>query len=389
MLRNIYHLALKEFLHLVRDRRTLAFLILMPSVLTVIFGYAIGSPRVTGIPTRIVDLDGGRIAEEYEEALNGSITFRPEVVREATDDDVAAAEEALRRDDISAFVVIPKGLSDTVEDGGSGTVRAVVDASDTFTAPSVLRELGSTTVQQNAFLAAERARREGRADSVEDGLRKVAPIELATEMRFNPELKSQNFVMPGVIGLILQILTVIVMATSIARERERGTMEQLAVTPLTPPEIFIGKLLPYFFLALLDTVNVMLLAWLLFGVALQGHFVVVAALVVTFVLGSLGIGQLISVVSRNQSQAVQLAVFYILPAFVLSGAFTPIETQPEAVRPIAYAFPLTYFCHGFRAALLRQATLYDVRWDLAAMLAFVLLTFGLSVLLLRARPDAR
>lgn len=387
--RNIYHLALKEFLHLVRDRRTLAFLILMPSVLTVIFGYAIGSPRVTGIHTRIVDLDGGRIAEEYEEAMSGSITFKPEVVRDATEQDVADAEEALRRDDISAFVVIPKGLSDTVEDGGSGTVRAVVDASDTFTAPSVLRELGTATVQQNAFLAAERARREGRVDSIEDGLKKVSPIELATEMRFNPELKSQNFVMPGVIGLILQLLTVIVMATSIARERERGTMEQLAVTPLTPAEIFIGKLLPYFFLALLDTVNVMLLAWLLFGVALQGHFVVIAALVVAFILGSLGIGQLISVVSRNQSQAVQLAVFYILPAFVLSGAFTPIETQPEAVRPIAYTFPLTYFCHGFRAALLRQATLYDVRWDLAVMLLFVLLTFGLSVLLLRVRPDAR
>lgn len=388
-MRNIYYLATKEFLHLVRDRRTLAFLLLMPSVLTVIFGYAIGSPRVTGIHTRLVDLDGGRIAEEYEEAMTGSITFKPEVVRDATEADIAAAEEALRRDDISAFVVIPKGLSDTVEDGGSGTVRAVVDASDTFTAPSVLRELGSTTVQQNAFLAAERARREGRVDSIEDGLKKVSPIELATEMRFNPELKSQNFVMPGVIGLILQLLTVIVMATSIARERERGTMEQLAVTPLRPAEIFIGKLLPYFFLALLDTVNVMLLAWLLFGVTLQGHFVVVAALVVAFILGSLGVGQLISVVSRNQSQAVQLAVFYVLPAFVLSGAFTPIETQPEAVRPIAYTFPLTYFCHGFRAALLRQATLYDVRWDLAVMLFFVLLTFGLSVVLLRVRPDAR
>lgn len=388
-MRNIYYLATKEFLHLVRDRRTLAFLLLMPSVLTVIFGYAIGSPRVTGIHTRIIDLDGGRIAEEYEEAMSGSITFKPEVVTNATEADVAEAEEALRRDDISAFLVVPKGLSDTVEDGGSGTVRAVVDASDTFTAPSVLRELGSTTVQQNAFLAAERARREGRVESVEEGLKKVSPIELATEMRFNPELKSQNFVMPGVIGLILQLLTVIVMATSIARERERGTMEQLAVTPLTPAEIFIGKLLPYFFLALLDTINVMLLAWLLFGVALQGHFAAVVALVVAFILGSLGIGQLISVVSRNQSQAVQLAVFYILPAFVLSGAFTPIETQPEAVRPIAYTFPLTYFCHGFRAALLRQATLYDVRWDLAVMLLFVLLTFGLSVVLLRVRPDAR
>jgi ABC-2 type transport system permease protein len=389
MIRNIYYLAFKEFLHLVRDRRTLAFLLLMPSVLTVIFGYAIGSPRVTGIHTRVVDLDGGRIAEEYIEAMEGSITFKPQVVANATDADVAAAEEALRSDEISAFVVIPKDLSATVESGGSGQVRAVVDASDTFTAPSVLREVGSTTVQQNAFIAAERLRRDGRAASVEDGLKKVSPIELDTEMRFNPELKSQNFVMPGVIGLILQLLTVIVMATSIARERERGTMEQLAVTPLTPAQIFIGKLLPYFLLALLDTINVMLLAWLLFGVSLEGHYAVVAALVVVFVLGSLGVGQLISVVSRNQSQAIQLAVFYILPAFVLSGAFTPIETQPEGVRPIAYSFPLTYFCHGFRAALLRQATLYDVRWDLVVMTAFVLLTFGSSVLFLRVKPDAR
>jgi ABC-2 type transport system permease protein len=389
MMRNVYYLAIKELLHLVRDRRTLAFLLLMPSVLTVIFGYAIGSPRVTGIYTRVLDLDGGRIAEEYIEAIDGSITFKPQVVANATAADVAAAEEALRADEISAFVVIPKGLSDTVESGGTGQVRAVVDASDTFTAPSVLRELGSTTVQQNAFVAAESLRRDGRVPSIEAGLVKVSPIELTTEMRFNPELKSQNFVMPGVIGLILQLLTVIVMATSIARERERGTMEQLAVTPLTPAQIFIGKLVPYFLLALLDTINVMLLARLLFGVSLGGHYAVVGALVVAFILGSLGIGQLISVVSRNQSQAIQLAVFYILPAFVLSGAFTPIETQPEGVRPIAYSFPLTYFCRGFRAALLRQATLYDVRWDLAAMAAFVLLTFGTSVLLLRIRPDAR
>ncbi len=389
MIRNVYQLALKELLHLVRDRRTLAFLILMPSVLTLIFGYAIGSPRVTAIKTRVVDLDGGRIGEEYIEAMEGSITFTPEVLEDPTEADVAAAEEALRRDEISAFVVIPERLSETIEEGGTGRVRAVVDASDTFTAPSVQRELGAATVQQNAFLAAERLRREGRVDSVEAGLEQVSPIELVSEMRFNPELKSQNFVMPGVIGLILQLLTVIVMATSIARERERGTMEQLAVTPLTPAQIFIGKLVPYFLLALLDTVNVMLLAWLLFGVTLHGHFAAVAALVVVFVLGSLGIGQLISVVSRNQSQAVQLAVFYILPAFVLSGAFTPIETQPEAVRPIAYLFPLTYFCHGFRAALLRQATLLDVGTDLLAMAVFVLVTFGGSVLLLRLRPEAR
>jgi len=110
---------------------------------------------------------------------------------------------------------------------------------------------------------------------------------------------------------------------------------------------------------------------------------------VVFILGSLGIGQLISVVSRNQSQAVQLAVFYIMPAFVLSGAFTPIETQPERVRWVAYGFPLTYFLHGFRTAILRQAPFADVGQDLLALLAFVVLTFGVSVLLLRMRPDVR
>ncbi len=388
-MRNVYHLALKEFLHLWRDRRTLVFLLLTPSILTVLFGYAIGNPKVTAIRTRVLDRDGGRIANEYVEAISSSLTFKPEIVEDATEAEVARAEEDLRTDRIAAYVVLPEGLTRDADAGRSVRVRVIVDGSDTFAAPAVLRELGSTTVQQNAFLAANLRVRDGRAVTTEEGLHQVAPIELGHELRFNPELKSQNFVMPGVIGLILQLLTVIVMSTSIARERERGTMDQLAVTPLTPAEIFVGKLLPYFLISLLVTINVMLLARWLFGVSLQGHYPVVAALVVSFILGSLGVGQMISIVSRNQSQAVQLAVTFILPAFVLSGAFVPIETQPESVRPVAYLFPLTYFCRGFRAALLRQATMFDVRGDLLAMLLFVVATFGASVLMLRARPDAR
>jgi ABC-2 type transport system permease protein len=389
MMRNVYHLALKEFLHLVRDRRTLAFLILLPSVLTIIFGYAIGNPRVTGIRTRVLDLDGGRIADEFVDAIQDASTFKAELRPNATEADVAAAEDDLLRDRISAFVVLPHGLSAAVDAGHGGSVRVVVDGSDTMTAPSVLGELGRTTQQQNTFAVANRLRRDGAVESFEDGLQAASPIELKWDFRFNPGLKSQNFVMPGVIGLILQLLTVIVMATSIARERERGTMEQLAVTPLAPAEIFVGKLLPYFVLALLDTVNAMILARLLFGVSLAGHYGVVAALVVAFIVSSLGVGQLISTISANQGQAVQLAVFYIMPAFVLSGAFSPVETQPEQVRPVALLFPLTYFCHGFRAALLRQASFGDVAIDLAALAAFVVVTFGLSVLLLRVRPDAR
>ena len=389
MIWNVYHLALKEFLHLVRDRRTLAFLIFIPTILTVIFGYAIGNPRVTGIRTRVLDLDGGRIAYEYVAAIEDTLTFKPDVREHATEADVAQAEEDLLRDRINAFVVLPAGLSRALDDGRSATVRLVVDGSDTFMAPSVLGELAKTTVQQNIFVVANMLQREGKARTIEDGMAQAAPIHLDTEYRFNPDLKSQNFVMPGVIGLILQLLAVIVMATSIARERERGTMEQLAVTPLTAAEIFIGKLVPYFLLALLDTVNAMLVARFLFGVSLAGHYPVVVTLLIVFILSSLGIGQLISTVSRNQGQAVLLAVFYVLPAFVLSGAFTPIETQPQNVRWASLLFPLTYFCRGFWAAILRQATFADVRVDLLALSAFVLLTFGASVLLLRMRPDVR
>ena len=389
MIWNVYHLALKEFLHLVRDRRTLAFLIFIPTILTVIFGYAIGNPRVTGIRTRVLDLDGGRIAYEYVAAIEDTLTFKPDVREHATEADVAQAEEDLLRDRINAFVVLPAGLSRALDDGRSATVRLVVDGSDTFMAPSVLGELAKTTVQQNIFVVANMLQRAGKARTIEDGMTQAAPIHLDTEYRFNPDLKSQNFVMPGVVGLILQLLAVIVMATSIARERERGTLEQLAVTPLTAAEIFIGKLVPYFLLALLDTVNAMLVARFLFGVSLAGHYPVVVTLLIVFILSSLGIGQLISTVSRNQGQAVLLAVSYVLPAFVLSGAFTPIETQPQNVRPASLLFPLTYFCRGFRAAILRQATFADVRVDLLALSAFVLITFGASVLLLRMRPDVR
>lgn len=385
MMRNIYHLAVKEFLHIIRDRRTLAFLLLMPSALTVLFGYAIQTSKVSNIKTRVIDLDHGRIAEEYIKDIRTADTFALTVIDNADPSAIAQAEADLQHDVIKAFVVLPADLTSNIMEGRKAEMRAVVDASDTFSAPAILRELHGVAIRHNLKLAAGYLLYEGIVKTKEQAALRVQPVELETELRFNPELRIQNFTMPGVIGLILQLLTIIVMATSIARERERGTMEQLEVTPLTAGEIFIGKLVPYFLLALLDTVNAMLVARYLFKVELGGHLAVVSTLVVVFILGSLGIGQLISAISKNQGQAIQLAVFYIMPVFVLSGAFAPLETMPANVRPIAYLFPLTYFCRAFRAALLRQASFADVRIDLLAMSAFVAVTFGASVLVLRRR----
>ncbi len=389
MLRNIYHLALKEFIHIVRDRRTLIFLLTMPTGLMILFGYALQASKVTNLAARVVDLDHGRIAEEYIKDITNDPTFAVQIAKNATAEDLKTAEQDLAQDRLKAVVVLPADLTSNIMDGRKAEVHAIVDASDTFSAPAILQALHTVAIRHNLKLAAGYLLYEGIVKTEAQAALRVQPVELTTEIRYNPEQRIQNFTMPGVIGLILQLLTIIVMATSIARERERGTMEQLATTPLTGAEIFIGKLVPYFLLALVDTVNAIVVARFMFKVELNGHYGVVSALVVVFVLGSLGIGQLISAVSKNQGQAIQLAIFYIMPVFVLSGAFAPIETMPSNIRPVSYLFPLTYFCRAFRAALLRQATFYDVRWDLLAMSAFVVITFGASVIVLRARPTAR
>lgn len=389
MIRNIYHLALKEFLHLRRDRRTLVFILLMPTALTVLFGYAIQTSKVTNIATRVVDLDHGKVAEEFIKDLKANETFALEIISNATEADKEAALLALDKDKLKAVIVLPSTLTSALVEGQKVEVNAVVDASDTFSAPAVLRELHTVAIRNNLKLAAGYLLYEGLVKTEEQAAVRVAPVSLKTELKFNPELRIQNFTMPGVIGLILQLLTVIVMATSIARERERGTMEQLNVTPLKGSEIFIGKLVPYFILSLIDTVNVLVVAKWLFDVEFNANPLVLLSIIVMFVLGSLGIGQLISVVSRNQGQAVQLAVFYIMPVFVLSGAFQPLETMPSNVRPIANLFPLTYFCRAFRATLLRGASFADIAPDLLAMFGFVVLTFGVSIALLARKAESR
>jgi len=383
MLRNILHLSIKEFIQLWRDRRTLIFLLLTPTLLTILFGYAVGTPKATAIPTRVIDLDHGQIADEYIKDISDNETFALDVRRHAESSDLEQAEQDLKKDKLKAIIVLPHDLTSSLLEGGRGQVTGIVDGSDTFSAPTILRELGAVAVKNNLKLAAGYLLYEGIVKTQAQAALRVAPVELKTDIRYNPELKSQNFTIPGIIGLILQLLTIIIMATSIARERERGTMEQLAVTPLTSSEIFIGKLVPYFILAIIDTINALVVAWLLFHVQLAGHYAVVTVIILMFILGSLGIGQLISVLSKNQNQAIQIAIFYIFPVVILSGAFNPIETLPTNVRPFTYLFPLTYFCRSVRASLLREASFYDVKYDLLALLAFVIATFGLSVFFLR------
>ena len=191
--------------------------------------------------------------------------------------------------------------------------------------------------------------------------------------------------MPGVIGLTLQLLTVMLMAVSIPRERERGTLDQLMASPISRAELILGKLLPYFAISLVNVATILLVADRWFGVPVGKNLTLLLTLCGLFVLSSLATGLLISAVSRSQFQAVQIAVFYVLPVFMLSGAYAPIEAIPDYIRPISYLFPLMYFSRAVRAVTLRGADLFQVGSDLAILAGFVVVFLYWAVLSFRKR----
>jgi ABC-2 type transport system permease protein len=210
----------------------------------------------------------------------------------------------------------------------------------------------------------------------------MEPWTIKDRVLYNPKSRFIDYVTPGVIGLILQLITVTLMACTIARERESGTLYQLMVTSLRRREIVIGKILPYLAISILLILVILLLTGWHFHVKFHQHFLL-GIICLLFLLSSLGLGLLISAFSRTQTQAIQFSVFFLLPVFILSGAFAPLDRLPKLIRYFAELFPLTHFCRAFRLVNLYRAGFSYVAIDLAALFFGVLLTFVGAVFLLR------
>jgi len=210
----------------------------------------------------------------------------------------------------------------------------------------------------------------------------LTPWSVKSRILYNPRLKFIDYVMPGVIGLILQMLAVTLTACTITRERETGTLYQLMVTSLRRWEIVIGKVLPYLAVSLVLIALTVIVAWFHFGVGFQQPLVL-ALICLLFLLSSLGMGLLISSFSETQTQAIQFAVFYLLPVLPLSGAFAPLSQLPDNIRPVSNLFSLTHFCHAFRLINLNGAPFSYIIHDLLLLALGVVLTCGGAALLLR------
>jgi ABC-2 type transport system permease protein len=313
----VWAMIVKEFRQLRRDRRTLAMMIVLPILLLIVFGYA-ASFDVTRIATTVVGPQADRVAAQL------SSPFEIDTVRPAGDrgDAIAAL-----RDAHTPVAIVAKARAITV----------LLDGSELFTARAAQTAL--------ARMAS----------------RVPAGISLRIRVLFNPTLDTSAVMVPGLAGLILLFVGTVITSLGVVRERQSGTLEQLAVMPLRPRDVFLGKIAPYFLVASIDLAIVVAAGVLLFGVPFNGSVLVLAFGALVFLFVTLGIGVLISSVSQTQGQAIQLAIMALLPQVMLSGLIFPLSSMAAGVRWIGYLLPLTYFTQISRGVMLRGAPI-DALW---------------------------
>ena len=383
----IASVAYKEFLHIYRDRRVLILLLILPPVFTLVFGHAFEAGEMKDVPALLINRDVTPRAERFMELILTNKTFAWQTQPPST-----TGEEDLLGHGVQAALIIPQGWSDSITTGAPVPLRLYLDGSDTNTAEqlegSVQKTLGDFQLSERQVMI------DALPEDVFD-LAKKLPVQVRKQfvsmmepwttdhkILYNPKTRFIDYVVPGVIGLILQLITVTLMACTLAREREAGTLFQLMVTSLCRREIVLGKVIPYLAISILLILFIIVLTAWHFQVKFNDPWAL-ALICFLFLLCSLGMGLLISAISKTQTQAIQFSVFFLLPVFVLSGAFAPLEQLPKAIRYTSELFPLTHFCRAFRLVNLYRAAPQFYAADLAMLFAGVVITFLGAIYLLR------
>jgi ABC-2 type transport system permease protein len=362
-IRRIASIARKEGMHVRRDPWTFWFALAMPVILLVLFGYAV-SFDIERIPTVIVDEDRSPASRAMARRLFAGGSFE----RVADLDAPGQAEEAFRRGEARVAVLVPRGHGRRVAAGEPATVQLLVDASDNQTAANVLSYTGRFAAHENLRAFRERA------------LPAPPLVEARVRAIYNPRFDSALFLVPGLVAVISSMMAVLLTALTVAREWERGSMEQLFATPVTRFEIVVGKLVPYFVIASLQLVLVVASARWLFDLPMRGSMWAFTGVAALFLLSMLGQGLLVSVVAKNQFVATQAgAMSSMLPSMLLSGFILPIENMPEALQVATRIVPARYFVHASRALFLRGAEAEVVLGDALALAAFCVVIFGACV----------
>ncbi len=373
MIARVAAIVRKEFIQVLRDRRTLGLVLAMPIMQLLLFGYAINS---TVDHISLVVSDGARTADSrgLVQALVNSTFFT--LVGHV--DSPPQARAAIDRGQAKVALVIPPDYGRLLLAGRPAGVQLLVDGSDPNTASTALFTAGQIAQVRGAEVAAERVQRAG-------GRVGSAAIDLRPTVLYNPSMESVNFMIPGLIGLILQTQAVLLTAFAIVRERERGTLEQLIVTPIGAWELLLGKILPFVTITFLQMGIALGVGTLWFKVPINGSLALLLALSLVFLASALGIGLLISTVSTSQAQAMQAAMFVMLPSILLSGFMFPRESMPPLLQMLTNLVPLTYFLQVLRGIILKGNGLDELWGQMLPLTVFGLVIFTISALRFQKR----
>jgi ABC-2 type transport system permease protein len=372
MFARVRHILVKEFLQALRDRRIAGIVFVAPLIQILVLGYA-ANLDVRDVRLAVLDADGTPSSRELAARFDRSGSFR--IAEHAGSE--AELREALDRGRAKAGLCVPAGFEADVLSGRGASVAILVDGTDTLTAGVALAHGNAIAAEfSREAVAARMARLAGAAP---------APGAVGIEARawFNESLESRNFFVPGILGLLVTLVTLMLTCMAVVREKEIGTMEQILVTPIRPLEFILGKTLPFALIGLADIAVVIVVGVLWFGVPIRGSIPLLFLGMGFLVLTNLGIGLLISTVSRTQQQAMIGSFFFFMPAMLLSGFVFPIENMPLAVQAVTFLDPLRYVFVIIRGIFLKGVG-FSILWP--QFLALALLgALSLSLAVLRFR----
>jgi ABC-2 type transport system permease protein len=366
----------KEFIQIIRDPRTLVIAIMIPVMQLFLLGYA-ATNDVRNIPLVVFDQDRGQAARALLDAYRSSDYF----LLAFDVNSEAEIHSLIDSGDAGAGLIIPPNYSTEIRSGGQSEVMFVFDGSDataTKTALAAAQQIGNAHATK---IQSERIERSGVTTS--DRL----PLEIRTQVWYNPDLEDAYFMVPGLIGTILYMVTAILTASAIVRERERGTIEQLIVTPIRSWELVVGKITPYVLIALFNTLETIFVGSWWFGVPIRSNMGTILALSSLFLLSSLGIGLLASTIAKTQQEAMITVFATMLPAMMLSGYLFPIEAMPKWLQVISYFIPLRYYLTIIRSLLLKGVGIESLRFEILALVVFGVGLMTLASLRFRKRLD--
>ncbi len=372
--RRLWSVVRKEVAQLRCDRRTLVTMLTLPVVQLVLYGYL--NSEVLHQPTAVWDQSASAESRAFLAALENtryfSVRYRVRNLREM--------ESLLDAGRAKVGVVVPRDYGERVRTGRAASLLVVVDASDATSARVLLQVAQALGVRISQDLQVRALARRGQRPP-------PPPVEVRTRAWYNPDLRSQVFIVPGVLGAVMQFVTTFLTLGTIVRERELGTFEQLVVTPVRPAELMLGKLLPLVGLAYFNLTFILLVAWAWFGVTVKGSWVLLYVLTFAFFFSSLGLGTLISTVSRTFLQAAQLAQAILLPSILLSGFLFPRESLPPFLQYVGLAIPLTYYVTVIRGIYIKGVGLEHLWPQVLALLALGIVVFGAAIVRFQKKLD--